>query len=67
MSTPFMIIQIIQMVRKISQSQSSYRTKPDIIIDEVYDDDDGVKDSICSDKESGWLVNALMGHWGSIY
>ena len=49
-----------QMVRKISQSQSSYRTKPDIIIDEVYesDEDDAGSSSSStstnSDKESGW-------------
>ncbi|KAL5263284.1 hypothetical protein ACHWQZ_G008612 [Mnemiopsis leidyi] len=50
-----------KMVRKISQSQSSYRTKPDIIIDEVYEsEDDGAgsrssSTSTDSDKESGWL------------
>jgi hypothetical protein len=46
----------LQMVRKISQSQSSYRTKPDIIIDEIYEDEEslGSESSTNSEKKSDW-------------
>ena len=56
---PSIVIVSFQMVRKISQSQSSYRTKPDIIIDEIYEDEEDSDDSSSSldkDKESNWLV-----------
>ena len=46
----------VQMVRKISQSQSSYKTKTDIIIDEIMEEgenSDSESDSI-SEEKSRW-------------